>query len=102
MHQIVVPEKSTITSRVSRQGADFLRIEIQTGLTLAHIASCGEPDSERRSRNQANAVKAYQTVLRFRYRLQNLDQAVARDIHNGLARLRSALQELGEDLDSGW
>jgi hypothetical protein len=82
----------------NQKGAEFLRVEVETGLTFANIAVGEEQGSEERVRNQANALKAYQTVLRLRDRVENPDEATNRAIQNGLDQLRSVLEKLGEKL----
>ena len=93
-------EKSTIANDFNRAGTEFLKVEIETGLSFASIALSEEPGSEKRIRNQGNAVKAYQTVLRLRGRVENSDDT-NRAIQNALDHLRSALQKLGENVNSG-
>ena len=90
------PQKNSIASEFNQTGADFLKIELKTGLTFASIAVGEEPGSEKRITNQANARKAYETVLRLRNRLEIPTEAITREIQNGLDQLRSALEELGE------
>lgn len=96
-----MPEKSTIANAFNQQAVDFLKVELETGLTFAKIALSGEAGSDKRFRNQANALKAYQTVLRLRKRVQSMNQESTRQIEKGLDRLRSALKKLGEGDDSG-
>ena len=83
-----MPEKSTIANAFNQQAFDFLKVEVETGLTFAKIAFSGEAGSEKRIRNQANALKAYQTVLRLRKRVQNMDR-------ESPARYRMALTSCG-------
>lgn len=89
---------STMSNDFNQKGAEFLRVEVETGLTFANIAVGEEQGSEERVRNQANALKAYQTVLRLRDRVENPDEATNRAIQNGLDQLRSVLEKLGEKL----
>ena len=44
-------------------GIDFIRAELKTGSTLAHIAL--NSDGEKRERNRVNARKAYDSILHF-------------------------------------
>jgi len=92
-------EKSTIANDFNQKGSEFLRIEVETGLTFANIALDEEPGSEERIRNQANALKAYQTVLRLRDRVENAGEETNRRIQNGLDQLKSILERLGEKLN---
>ena len=90
------PQKNSIATDFNQKGTDFLKVELQTGLTFASIAAGEEPGSEKRTKNQGNARKAYETVLRLRNRVEIPTEAATRDIQNGLDRLRSALEKLGE------
>ena len=94
-----MPQKSTIASDFNKKGAEFLKVEVETGLTFANIALSEEPGSQERIKNQSNARKAYQTVLRLRDRVEK-PEATSRSIQNGLDQLRSALIKLGEDVNS--
>jgi len=76
-------------------GTDFLKVELQTGLAMADLASLEQPGSEQRARTQRNARKAYDTVIRLLPRFE-IEEKPERLIQEGLSRLRSALQELGE------
>ena len=97
---MLMPEKSSIANAFNQQAGDFLKIELETGLTFAKIALSGEAGSEKRTRNRANALKAYQTVLRLRKRVPSMNQESTRDIQEGLDQLRAALEGLAEDRDS--
>ena len=75
---------------------DFLRSELQTGLTLTKIAS----DATWRAkteRNRANARKAYDAVLRFSPRV-SLSQDEKSEIKIKLDQLRTQLKMLGEEV----
>jgi len=93
-------KQSTIASDFNEKAAEFLRIELETGLTLANIALTEEPGSTERIKNHANALRAYQTVLRLRQRVENPDEATNRGIQNAIDQLRSALEKLGEEIGS--
>ena len=91
-------DKSAIANDFNRQGAEFLKVELKTGLTFAKIALGEEAGSEERFKNLANARKAFETVLRLRERFISPNAAAAREIKDALDRLRSALEELGENV----
>ena len=76
--------------------AEFLRIEIHTGLTMSKIAREAAYD-DKMERNRANARKAYDTVMRFIPKLV-LTAEEADEIKRGLAQLESDLRQLGEEL----
>jgi hypothetical protein len=86
-----------MANEFKQTGAEFLKVELETGLTFANIALSAEPGSEKRTKNQANALKAYETVIRLRERVVNPDQATNSAIQTGLDELRSALEELGRN-----
>ena len=88
---------SQVASDFNRNGLDFLKVEVQTGLTFAGIALGEEPGSAQRERNRLNARKAYDTVLGLRPRFEVPQDTAGRKIDEGLQRLRSALERLGED-----
>ena len=73
---------------------DFLRCELDTGLTLSKLALDARRQ-DRRSRNSLNARKAYDTVVRFIPRV-NLTPQETEEIKFRLAQLRLALESLGE------
>ena len=80
-----------------RTGFGFLMVEVQTGLTFASIALTAGDDVNKLARNSENAKLAYDTVLRFRDRVQMNDGAAA-ELEAGLEKLRIDLRKLGEDV----
>ncbi len=83
---------------IDKQPAElrFLRTELATGLTLSRIAHhANHPDKA--DRNRANARKAYDAVLRFTPQV-NLSQEETEEIKSKLAKLKAALQSLGESI----
>jgi acetylornithine/succinyldiaminopimelate/putrescine aminotransferase len=74
----------------------FLRTELLVGLTLTKIAMDAQ-HRDKIDRNRANARKAYDTVLRFMPRVSiTRDEAI--EINAKLAKLKSELRELGEEV----
>ena len=76
--------------------AEFLRAELETGLTLAAIA-LDAADERKTNRNRTNARKAYDSLLRFIPRAQ-LTPKETDEIKSALEVLRSKLLELGEEV----
>lgn len=74
---------------------EFLKTDLGVALTFAHIALQASGDAYKRSRNRANARKAYDTVITWMNRL-TINQADAVEIGEKLHELRSTLKELGE------
>ncbi len=75
---------------------DFLKTEVDTGLTFARLAS-GARYSDKKDRNQANARKAYDTVLHWTRRV-SLAAPDSQEIGDKLVQLRAALEDLGESV----
>jgi len=81
---------------ISRPAVDFLRAELLTGRTLSNIA-LRSLNQEKRTRNQANARKAYDAILRF-LAGSKLDVEQAAEIKSKLEELQSDLRLLGEQV----
>jgi len=81
---------------INRPEVDFLRAELLTARTLSNIA-LRSMSEEKRNRNQANARKAYDAILRFLPR-SNLDVEQAAEIKSKLEELESDLRLLGEEI----
>ncbi len=69
--------------------------DLRVGLTLVRIATRAKPRSATRARNQTNARKAYDAVVRFSKGLA-FTPAEEQKLKDGLAEIKSTLQELGE------
>ena len=80
--------------RMNRASADFLKIDVETALTFAHIAR-QTADAARKQRNREAALRAYSTVTRMMERVK-LSEEDMRTLALGLEQLRSELRELGE------
>lgn len=92
----VLANSVVVAEEWNRAGGNFLRVEIELGLTFSDIALKTQ-DSERRKRTKRLARAAYDNVLRLKERvtLTNNDvQFLARN----LLRLKSDLVRLGESL----
>ena len=77
----------------NRVGGNFLRVEVELGLTFSTIALKTQ-DSEQRARTTRAAREAYDNVLRLKERValtNNTAQSLARD----LLRLKCDLALLG-------
>ena len=77
----------------------FIRSELETGMTFASLALNSESDGKRQ-RNQQNARKAYDSAQHF------LEEHIARekttkqtDLLEGLTQLKNLLTGLGEKFD---
>lgn len=76
--------------------AEFLKCELQTGITFADLALTAKHD-DRRERNRANARKAYDTALRFMGTLSPAPESTA-ELKHLIERLRAQLKRLGETI----
>ena len=74
---------------------EALMTDSRVGLTFAHLASKAAAGSEKRLRNQANARKAYDTVLNVSG-TTSLSALERQELAEGLDRLKAALEALGE------
>lgn len=75
---------------------EFLRAELDTGLTFATIALHAAYEGKT-NRNRTNARKAYDSILHFIAQAQLTPQETD-EIKSALVVLRSKLLELGEDV----
>jgi hypothetical protein len=76
--------------------ADFLKNELQTGITFADLALTAKHD-DRRERNKANARKAYDTALRF-MDTHSPTPEITTELKDRLKHLRDQLKKLGESI----
>ena len=74
--------------------ANFLKNELQTGITFADLALTARHE-DRRERNKANARKAYDTALRFMSTGSPTPKITA-EMEDRLEHLRAQLKKLGE------
>ena len=77
-------------------GLDFIRAELHTGFTLSRIA-LDASEGRKRDRNRVNARKAYDALLHFRPTVMFSDAELT-EVKESLAKLRSDLQLLGEEV----
>jgi hypothetical protein len=84
-----------VNIELNRTRAEFLKVDVQTALTFAAIALQSENDLGKRRRNQRNARRGYDTILRLVQKV-SLNEADAEMLTRNLGRLKSELQELGE------
>ena len=76
-------------------GADFLRTEVDLGITFADIAREAGSDPDKVRRNTKNARTAYDTVLRFAPRCA-FTVTEAEEMSVRMAHLKASLVALGE------
>ena len=81
--------------RLQRNRLDFLRIDLDIALTMAGIAAGAAEGSEKRRRNERNARRAYDAVLRQRGSLVTSPEET-KELDDKLVELERALARLGE------
>lgn len=86
---------SQLEATVNQVRVDFIKTDAGCGLAFAEIAVRASNSSEKRSRNQAHARKAYDTVACWRHRLR-LSESDAGWLDKKLAELRAILESIGE------
>jgi hypothetical protein len=86
----------TSKSRANRASIEFLKVDLQTALTFAALAS-NTKDPAKKARNQRAARKAYDTILRLIDRVA-LTEDEASFFQQNLFRLKRELMDLGEVL----
>jgi hypothetical protein len=79
----------------NKPGFTFLITDLRLGMTFARIGSQSPQGSEKRTRNQANARRTYDSISRINDHA-SLDEKERREINGKLAQLRSALMDIGE------
>jgi hypothetical protein len=90
-----IDQSLAANGELSRTSVEFLKIDVQTALTFSGIALQSEHDSEKRRRNQMNARRGYDTILRL-LKKAPVTKADVRMLSRNLKRLKSELQQLGE------
>ena len=87
---------ASLQAQANRIGAQFLLVDADVALTLSGLALMTNSD-EKRERQSASALKAYDTIMRLR---ANLDlNKVERDkLDARLRHLRNELRQLGKKL----
>jgi hypothetical protein len=91
-------QRKMVPSQASNSnGVRFLKVDLDVALNFAKIALHSQSNRGRRTRNQANARKAYDTVIQWKNRLE-ISREDAVEIDAKLRELRAALEQLGEKL----
>ena len=88
--------KNSLALELDARMVDFLKIDLLLGLTFAGAAQKTR-NAPRKLRNQENARKVFDTILRFRQRTSP-GREDAQEISENLERLRTALKKLGEQV----
>lgn len=91
-----VAHRGDVGENLNRSGVEFLKIDVEVGLTFSSIALRAQ-ESERRARTRRVARNAYDTVLKLMERVA-LTSADAQTLARNLLRLKIDLRMLGEDL----
>ena len=80
--------------RLSNIAFDFLRTDLDTGLTFMNVAESTR-DADAQQRNHENARRAYDAVVRLMQSL-SLDDTQNKEVAEKLALLKSRLQNVGQ------
>jgi predicted anti-sigma-YlaC factor YlaD len=80
--------------QMNRVCSEFLKLDLETGLTFVKIARQTH-DHLQKKRNCRAARKAYETVAKLAQKVE-LSTEKGRAMKLGLARLKAELEELGE------
>jgi len=89
-----VDEMLSSRERLNRASTDFLKIDLETALTFVKAAQ--QTNNEfRKRRNRLAARKAYETIMKLISKVRLTTEDGLR-MKEGLYRLKTALEELGE------
>jgi len=80
---------------IQRTCFSFLMADLRLAMTRAHIAYTTYENFEKRSRNQQNARRTYDTVLRLSRQI-SLTQTGQKELGGKLGQLKYVLEGLGE------
>ena len=75
-------------------GFEFLHAQVQTGITFAKLA-LDAGDNDKKERNIANALAAFQSIMRFRPDVI-LSDTEQQKLNRGVEELRRKLKQLGQ------
>ena len=88
--------EAELRQQFERNRLQFLLTDLDTGATFCEVAQSSN-DPEKRKRNQGNARKAYDTVLKFQDGVV-FDSESKAELELKLSRLKFLLKQLGEDV----
>lgn len=91
-----VDEVLASQSRPNKVSTEFLKVDLETGLTFANLALQAD-DNAKKERNRRAARKAYDTIVRLIDRVI-LTDAETKFFKKNLQRLKDDLIKLGEAL----
>jgi hypothetical protein len=86
---------SQVDRALSAKSVEFLKVDLETGLTFANVALESLGDMNKKTRNQARSRQAYDFVIERQQGLRMNDKD-ANEIDQKLKELRLALAALGE------
>ena len=88
-------DHSKVGRDLNKTAVQVLTTDLDAGLTFAKIAEQDGNDADKRHRNQANARKAYDSVVHYKERLETTAEQ-KQDLDVKLKLLKAALKRLGE------
>ena len=85
-----------LLKKASDGQAEFVLTEIETAITFCQVA-LSTSDPKRKTRNIENALKGYQTALRFS-QTPDHDLRADHEFQEKLGQLEATLRELGQEI----
>ena len=80
---------------LNQKSFELLKIDVEAALTFTRIATGADHGSDKRVRNQGNALTAYDSIQHLRKNVVVTPEQ-DQELEDGLERLKSALRKLGE------
>ena len=96
MNPDLLARQQELREDLEKSRVQFLLTELDTAMTFCGVAKAST-DPEKTKRNIGNAWKGYDTALRLA-RNAHLDQRTKNEFDDKVARVRSMLRELGQDV----
>ncbi len=92
-----VARSSKLQRELNTAGRNFIQVELDTSLTFAQQALDAGDDLQKRSQDQANARKGYDTLKHLSERFSPpLSEADQQEFELKFRHLKAALRQLGE------
>jgi hypothetical protein len=97
--KVIFAEMNKVLKSINQRRLEFLNIDLDLALTMAHIAISADNNPEKRNRNQRNARHAYDEVLRLRSKTE-INARENEQLNRKLMELQTLLLDLGEPAPS--
>lgn len=93
-----IGQAQLLGKQLNDQKVDLIKIDLQTSFTFAKIAKDAADDREKQLRNRHHARRGYDAVNHF-LETAKLGRSERDAIEQGIGRLKTELEELGESFD---